>query len=105
MDMLRKLTLASIGGIELTREKLEGIFDEMVKRGEMSDDQRASAVKSFMEKSAGSAEKAKQRVEEIFAKYAEKCSATITEQLSTLGKRTEELAGKIEDLEKKISSK
>lgn len=105
MDKLRRIALASLGGIELTREKLEGIFDEMVKRGEMSEDQRASAVRSFIEKSTRSAGKARQKVEEIFARCAEKCASTITDQLSALGKRTEELAGKIEELEKRMAAK
>ena len=59
MDYLRKLTLASIGAIELTREKAEEMLDELVKRGEMTNDERAEAVKNFVNKSIDSTEKMK----------------------------------------------
>jgi polyhydroxyalkanoate synthesis regulator phasin len=105
MDLFKKLTLASIGAIELTREKIEEIFDEMVKRGELTDDQRAAAVKSFVEKSSDGADKLKGKIEEIFARCAEKCASKVKDELSTLAKRTEDLAARIEKLEKKARSK
>jgi polyhydroxyalkanoate synthesis regulator phasin len=105
MDIFKKLTLASIGAIELTREKMEEIFDEMVKKGEMTDDQRAAAVKSFVDKSSGEADKLKGKIEEIFAKCAEKCASKVTGELAALGKRTEDLAARVDKLEKKGRAK
>lgn len=105
MDIFKKLTLASIGAIELTREKIEEIFDEMVRKGEMTDDQRAEAVKNFVEKSSGEADKLKSKIEEIFAKCAEKCASKVTDELSALGKRTDDLSARVEKLEKKARSK
>ena len=103
MDILKKLTLASIGAVNMTREKIEEIFDEMVKRGEMTDDERSEAIKNFVEKSADSAGKLKDRVEEIAGKFAEKFSSRFDEQISSLAEKIEKLSAKVADLEKKIS--
>ncbi len=105
MDIFKKLTLASIGAIEMTREKLEEMFDEMVKRGEITEDERAAAVKSFVEKTSDGADKIKDKIEDIFARCAEKCASGVSDQISALGRRVEELAGRIGELEKKLSKK
>ncbi|MEE9555299.1 MAG: phasin family protein [candidate division Zixibacteria bacterium] len=105
MDIFKKLALASLGAIDITKEKIEEMFDEMVKRGEMTEDEKATAVRNFVEKSSDSADKIKEKVEDIFSRCAEKCTSKVTDQLSAMGKRTEELAGRIEELEKKLSKK
>ena len=105
MDILKRIVLASIGVIDITREKVDELFDEMVKRGELTDDERAEAVKKFMDKTTDGADKIKDKVEDIFARCAEKCTANVTDQISTLGKRLEELTGRIEELEKKPGKK
>ncbi len=102
MDVLKKLTLASIGAVNMTREKIEEIFDEMVKRGEMTDDERSDAIKNFVEKSAEGAGKLKERVEEIAGKFAEKFSSRFDDQISSLAEKIEKLSAKVADLEKKI---
>ncbi len=103
MDVLKKLTLASIGAVKMTREKVEEIFDEMVKRGEMTNDERSEAIKNFVEKSTDSAGKLKVRVEEIAGKFSEKFSARFDGQISTMAEKIEKLSAKVADLEKKIS--
>ncbi len=103
MDVLKKLTLASIGAVNMTREKIEEIFDEMVRRGEMTNDERSEAIKNFIEKSADGAGKLKARAEEIAGKFAEKFSARFDDQISALAKKIEKLSAKVADLEKKIN--
>lgn len=103
MDIFKKLALASLGVFDVTKEKIEELFDEMVKRGEMTEDERAVAVKNFMEKSSDGADKIKDRMEDIFAKYAEKWTSKTTDQFKALGKRTDKLAARIDELEKKLS--
>lgn len=105
MDIFKKLALASLGAFDITKEKIEELFDEMVKRGEMTEDERAVAVKNFMEKSSDGADKIKDRMEEIFAKCAEKCTSKVSGQLKAMEKRTVELAARIDELEKKLSKK
>lgn len=102
MDIVKKLTLASIGAINLTKEKAEEIFDEMVKRGEMTKDEKSEAIKSFVDKSSESAEKAKKKMEEAAGKVAEKFSSKMDKKFEELNEKMEKLSKKIADIEKKL---
>ncbi len=103
MDMFKKLTLASIGAVNLTREKLEEIFDEMVKRGEMTGDEKSEAIKSFVDKSVDSAEKMKGKMEDFAGSIAEKISSKFDNRMADLTGKIEELAKKISEIEKKVN--
>ncbi|HBC47621.1 MAG TPA: hypothetical protein DEO84_05220 [candidate division Zixibacteria bacterium] len=103
MDYLRKLTLASIGAIELTREKAEEMLDELVKRGEMTNDERAEAVKNFVNKSIDSTEKMKKRTEEMFENLSGKFTSKFNEQVTQLSNRIEQLNARLAELERKVS--
>lgn len=102
MDIFKKLTLASIGAFNLTKEKAEEIFDEMVKKGEMTSDEKSEAIKSFVDKSSQSAEKMKEKMEEMAGKVAEKFSSRLDKKLEELNSKMEKLSKKIADIEKKI---
>jgi polyhydroxyalkanoate synthesis repressor PhaR len=102
MDILKKLTLASIGAFNLTKEKAEEIFDEMVKKGEMTKDERSEALKNFVDKSSQSAEKMKEKMEDMASSVAEKFSSKIDRKLEVINVRMEELSKKIADIEKKM---
>ena len=103
MDYLRKLTLASIGAIELTREKAEEMLDELVKRGEMTNDERAEAVKNFVNKSIDSTEKMKKRTEEMFENLSGKFTSKFNEQVTQLSNRLEQLIARLAELERKVN--
>jgi polyhydroxyalkanoate synthesis repressor PhaR len=102
MDILKKLTLASIGAVNLTKDKVEEIFDEMVKRGEMTTDEKSEAIKNFVDKSSESAEKMKEKMEEMAGKVAEKFSSKLDKKFEELNAKMEKLAKKIADIEKKV---
>jgi polyhydroxyalkanoate synthesis regulator phasin len=102
MDIIKKLTLASIGAVNLTREKAEEIFDEMVKRGEMTKDERSEAIKSFIDKSSESAEKVKEKMEELAGRLAEKFSSKLDRKFEELNAKMEQLSKKISEIEKKL---
>lgn len=49
-SVIKKFLLGGIGLASLTREKLDEIVNELVKRGELAEDQRARFVKELLEK-------------------------------------------------------
>jgi len=102
MDILKKLTLASIGAVNLTKEKVEELFDEMVKRGEMTSDEKSEAIKSFVDKSSQSAEKMKEKMEEMAGKVAEKFSSKLDKKFEELNAKMDKLSKKVADIEKKV---
>jgi poly(hydroxyalkanoate) granule-associated protein len=102
MDFIKKMTLASIGAVNITREKAEEMFDELVKKGEMTNDERAEAIKNFVDKSTESAEKMRQWAEESYEKMSGKFASKFNEQISTLAQRIEQLNLRLSELERKI---
>ena len=101
MDIFKKLTLASIGAINMTRERAEELFDEMVKKGEMTRDERAEALKNFVNKSVESTEKMTKWLEEKFEKFSAKFSSKVDDQIAHLSNRVEQLNSRLTDLERK----
>ncbi len=75
-SIIKKFLLGGIGLASMTREKLDELVNELIKRGELSEDQRAKFVKEMMNRSKNSedppseeASKA-QRIAELEAKIA-----------------------------------
>jgi polyhydroxyalkanoate synthesis regulator phasin len=102
MDFFKKLTLASIGAVTLTREKLEETLDELVKKGEMTTDEKAEAVKHFVDKSIDSTEKAVKKTEEMVTNFTGKFSTKFNEQVTQLSNRIEQINVRLSELEKKF---
>jgi poly(hydroxyalkanoate) granule-associated protein len=103
MDFIKKMTLASIGAVTMTREKAEELFDELVKKGEMTNDERAEAIKTFVEKSSESAEKVKKLAEETYEKVSSQFASKFNEQIGTLAQKIEQLNLRLSELEAKIN--
>jgi len=102
MDIFKKLTLASIGALNLTREKTEELFDELVKKGEMSEDERSQAVKNFVDRTVESSEKARKWAEDTFKNMSTKFLSRFDEQIVRLSDRLEQLNVRLGELEKKV---
>jgi polyhydroxyalkanoate synthesis regulator phasin len=105
MDVFRKLTLASIGAYTVTREKAEELFDEMVKKGEMTSDEKAEALKNFVNKSVESTEKMSKWLEDAYQKLSTRLSGKFDEQISKLSERIEQINVKLAGIEKKLDKK
>lgn len=101
MDFMKKLTLASIGAVTLTRERAEELFDELVKKGEMTNDEKAEAVKDFVNRSVEATEQARRKTEDFFNRFAERFSNKLNEQMDQVMARLDELNARIADLERK----
>ena len=48
-DIINKAFLAGLGAISLSQEKVEGFFDDLVKRGEMSQEERRGMLSDLLE--------------------------------------------------------
>jgi polyhydroxyalkanoate synthesis regulator phasin len=103
MDLFKKLTLASIGAVTLTREKAEELLDELVKKGEMTSDEKADAMKKFVDKSVESTEKMRKWVEEMGERLSGKFAIKVNEQVTQLSNRIEQLNTRLAELEKKFN--
>lgn len=94
-SVIKKFLLGGIGLASLTREKLDEIVNELVKRGELAEDQRARFVKELLEKGAENIHKVMDKVAHPSDKEEEEALAS-TEPLSK--------AERITSLEQQIAS-
>ena len=63
-DIINKAFLAGLGAISLSQEKVEGFFDDLVKRGEMSQEEKRGMLSDLLE----SVEKRKTELGEFIQK-------------------------------------
>jgi polyhydroxyalkanoate synthesis repressor PhaR len=103
MDAMKKLMLAAIGAINLSRERMEEIFDELVKKGEMTSGEKAEAMKKMAERIETSTGKIKDNVEARVSKAVEKIN--VSGRVDDLNRKVEELSAKLDEMSKKMSEK
>jgi len=94
-SVIKKFLLGGIGLASLTREKLDEIVNELVKRGELAEDQRARFVKELLEKGTENIHKVMDKVAHPSDKEEDEDVAS-TEPLSK--------AERITSLEQQIAS-
>ena len=105
MDIFKKSILFGLGVFDLTREKAEKIVDEMIKRGEMSQSDKAKAVKELLKGHDERMKKLKTKIDESVEKVTAKVKGKEKEELAKLHKKIDELTKVVEKLEKKLGGK
>lgn len=84
-DLLKRVLMLGIGAASLTREKIEALVDELVKKGELTREEGREMV-----------EKATGRAREEGATIKEKFSETYQDALGSMGVATSEQVGELE---------
>ncbi|MCD6163577.1 MAG: hypothetical protein J7K40_14345 [candidate division Zixibacteria bacterium] len=102
MDIMKKLMLAAIGAVHISKEKMEEMFDELVKKGEMTSSEKAEAMKKMAEKIETSSVKVKDVVEKKVNTAVDKIN--VSGRIDELNKQVEKLSAKLEEMSKKINS-
>ena len=105
MDFFKKSVLFGLGLFDLTKEKAERLVDEMIKRGEMSQSDKAKAVKELLKGHEERMKKLKTKIDESVEKVTAKVKGKEKEQLAKLHKKMDELTKMVEKLEKKLGEK
>lgn len=103
MDAMKKLMLAAIGAVSLSKERLEELFDELIKKGEMTSGEKAEAMKKMAEKIESSTSKIKDTIENKVSPAIDKMN--ISGRIDELNKKVEELTSKLDEFSKKMDSK
>jgi polyhydroxyalkanoate synthesis repressor PhaR len=105
VDIFKKTVLFGLGVFDLTKEKAESIVDEMIKRGEMSQSDKAKAVKELLKGHDERMEKLKNKIDESVEKVTAKVKGKDKEEMAKLHKKIDELTKMVEKLEKKLAEK
>jgi len=95
IDLLKRTLLAGIGAAALTREKIDGLVDELVEKGEIASKEGPKLVKELLQESQKAKKELEERVEEATQKALKKLRLATRAEI-------EELEAKVEELKKKV---
>lgn len=91
IDLLRKTYLAGLGLASLTRERIEEIVDELVKRGEVAEKDRPRVFKDLLERAQEERERISQAIRDNVRKVVQEMGIPTRDQYEALVKRLETL--------------
>jgi len=97
MDIIRKTMLLGLGIVSLTKEKAEGMVDELVRRGEVASQDRFKAVDSLLKE-------AEKQEEEFTRKVAGTVHKVMTDLRLPTKKDFDEVLKTLKSIEQKLSS-
>lgn len=108
MSMLKNTILASIGALQITKNKAEKLIDDLIKRGELDKSQRKNAIMELLDK----AEKSTASLRDRISKEAGKVGVEVSKAVKKLNlartvdlKRLEQKVDRIGKAIKKLESK
>ena len=111
MSILKNTVLASIGVIQITREKAEKIIDDLIKKGELDKSERKRAVMELLDKAEKSTSSLKERVAKEAGRVQQEVSGAVKRlnlarqsDLKKIEEKMDKLARQLKQLEKKLDS-
>lgn len=96
-DLIKKTILIGAGLASLTREKVEGLANELVKRGELSEKEGRALVDDLIERSKKVRQELEKRVEKQVAKSLERLNIPTRGEIMKIWARIEDLERSKED--------
>jgi len=100
LDITRKLLLASLGAVELTKEKMESIVQELIKKGEISKDEGTGLIEEILRRGEESEKALRSKIETEITKVIEKLNIPTKDEIQELKEKIEVLTKKIEEIAK-----
>jgi len=104
MDILKKTYLASLGALELTREKAEELIDTLIKKGEIKRGEREDALSELLDKVRDNVVSLKDRISAEVEKKIESLRVARKTDLDALSKKVDSLTESLAKIEEKLNS-
>ena len=102
LNLSKKMFLAGIGTLSLTKEKAIKIADDLIKRGELSQSESKEFVVDLLDKAEKEKDKLLEKIKPDIEKSIEKMNFASKKCVDDLEKKIDELGEKIDKLSKKI---
>ncbi len=113
MSILKNTVLASIGAFQVTKEKAEKIIDDLIKRGDLQESQRKTAVLELLDKAEKSTAGWRQKISREATKASQEVSKLASElkkykmakqtDLKKLEEKVDRLSKAIDAIEKRLA--
>jgi len=98
----RKMFLASLGMLSLTKERANKIAQELIKRGELSQSESKEFVVDLLDRAEKEKDRLIEKIKPEIDKSIEKMNFASKKCVDNLEKKIDELGNKIDQLSKKI---
>jgi polyhydroxyalkanoate synthesis regulator phasin len=92
LDLVRRGLLLGLGALELTRERVEGFVDELIKRGELAQKEREVAIDELL----ATGKKAEERLRATFTRLVSELGLPTKADLARLEERLAALEKKMQ---------
>jgi len=86
-DLIKKSVLMGLGAITLTKEKVEQIVDELIKKGELTKGERSKAVRDLLTKVQEQEKALNEKVNGVVVKTIEKLDLPSRKDIERLEKK------------------
>ena len=103
--LTKKMLLAGIGILSLTREKAEKITEDLIKRGEVNESESKEFVMELLDKAEKEKNRLIEKIKPDIEKEIEKTNYSLKDSVINLEKKIDDLSNKIEQIKKKIKTK
>ncbi len=94
-DLLKKAFSLGIGVLLVSKDKIEEVVNELVKRGELGQEEGKNLVKELIEKGEASMHEVEGKIEKIVQSVTEKLNLPTRKELNELKSEIEQLKEKL----------
>lgn len=99
-DLLRKTYLLGLGLASLTREKVEEVVDDLVKKGEVAEKDRKQVMSDILERAREEQQKLTETIKDSVHKVVGEMRVPSRTQYEALLQKIEELEARLREFEK-----
>jgi len=93
--LFKKLILAGIGALDLTREKAEEVLEELAKKGEIAFEEKRDLLKEVVKRGEEQKEQIEKRIEKVIEKVISRTRIATVNDIKKLEEKIEKLERKI----------
>ena len=97
IDAIRRLMLAGLGTLDLTEEKLRAAFDDLVRRGEISEKDARETIADWARRANEGRSRLQQQIEETIKRMSESRESPLRASIDALTARVEALERRLDE--------
>ena len=98
-DIIKKAINLGYGALIMTKENVEELMDEMVKKGEIKKDEAKAQVREVFNKILSSKKEIESKIEEVVEKVLHKLDIPTRKELQQMEKKLEEIIKRLDERE------
>lgn len=95
-DIIKKAINLGFGALFVTKENIEEVINDMVKKGELKKDEAKTQAKELLNKVLSSKKEIETRIEEIFEKVLHKLDIPSRKELQQMQQKLDEIMRKLD---------